>query len=106
FDALRRFPYLWSDRFRRRRSTRPTPSTSSVGPAAPVREAEQQPVSGGLVLPPSVWQVALQPSPAAVLPSSHCSPGSTVPLPQVPGARFATPTMQTSSTVQPPNARP
>jgi len=28
------------------------------------------------------WQVALHPSPFAVLPSSHCSPGSIDPLPQ------------------------
>jgi hypothetical protein len=31
--------------------------------------------------PPSVWHVALQPSPLIVLPSSHCSPASTMPLP-------------------------
>src|SRR4030095_10415167 len=29
----------------------------------------------------SYWQVALQQSPAVVLPSSHCSPSSTVPSP-------------------------
>src|SRR6266571_7205536 len=29
----------------------------------------------------STWQVAEQPSPLVVLPSSHCSPGSSVPLP-------------------------
>src|SRR5690348_1985537 len=31
----------------------------------------------------SVMQLPEQPSPAVVLPSSHCSPGSSVPLPQV-----------------------
>lgn len=30
----------------------------------------------------SVWQVAEQPSQFTVLPSSHCSPGSMIPLPQ------------------------
>src|SRR3989344_8771178 len=29
----------------------------------------------------SVWQLALQPSPFAVFPSSHCSPDSMIPLP-------------------------
>src|SRR6185436_16114090 len=33
--------------------------------------------------PAGIWQIALQPSPGALLLSSHCSPGSTVPLPQL-----------------------
>jgi hypothetical protein len=33
--------------------------------------------------PGSIWQLGLQPSPATVLPSSHVSPGSKVPFPQV-----------------------
>jgi len=43
--------------------------------------------------------VAEQPSSAARLPSSHSSPGSTTPLPHAGPVA----TMQTSSTVQPPN---
>jgi hypothetical protein len=51
-------------------------------------------VCGGVqVKPVSCWQVALQPSPSVVLPSSHCSApvppslrpmASTTPLPQLP----------------------
>src|SRR5215468_3408870 len=37
----------------------------------------------------SKWQVELQQSPLTVLPSSHCSPGSTLPLPHRPGVAVA-----------------
>lgn len=36
----------------------------------------------GQLQPASTWQVAEQPSLAAVLPSSHASPASSAPLPQ------------------------
>jgi hypothetical protein len=37
------------------------------------------------VQPAGIWQIALQPSPAVLLPSSHCSPVSITPLPQLVG---------------------
>ncbi len=65
-------------------------STSPMGvmaPAAPPPTEAGEAVSAsslGSVSPPasSVVQAAEQPSPSATLPSSHCSPVSTVPLPQ------------------------
>src|SRR5262245_59127451 len=40
-------------------------------------------VPAGMVAISSTWQLPSQPSSACVLPSSHCSPGSTTPLPQL-----------------------
>src|SRR5215208_3084945 len=79
-------------RRRRRDRTSPVTRARSAPLVAPWREVEQQPPasspssgSSGLLGPPgSVAQVAEQPSPDFVLPSSHCSPASTWLSPQVP----------------------
>jgi len=51
------------------------PSPSQVSPLVQVLWSLHGEPAG------SKWQVELQQSPFSVLPSSHCSPGSTLPLP-------------------------
>src|SRR5262245_26190247 len=53
----------------------------------------------------SNWQLDEQPSPEVVLPSSHCSPGSIVLLPQ-PGGESSSPPPPVSPTVHATNERP
>src|SRR5262245_11758542 len=81
----------------------------TIGPDGSLVAPQQPPPPSQSPEPPetahaSTAQVAVQPSPSVVLPSSHDSPGSTVPLPH--SATFFSTTTQTLSIVQPPIDRP
>ena len=54
----------------------------------------------------SIWQLEEQPSPDTVLPSSHVSPGSITPLPQLGGVTPSSPVPGLSPTVHPTNVNP
>ena len=74
--------------------------------AAGLPPVEQQPPSSVPgPTPGSIVHDSVQPSPATLLPSSHCSVPSTVPLPQ-PGVMLVRAMTQKSSMVQPPYCRP
>jgi hypothetical protein len=57
-----------------------TPSSQDV-PAGAVEQTDGDALLSQ-VQHVSTWQVSLHPSPLTVLPSSHCSPASRIPLPQ------------------------
>jgi hypothetical protein len=81
----------------------PLPQPGGHGPQSAGQLVHCSPANGSHTPspqpPPSTMQVAEQPSPDVLLPSSHCSPGSTVPLPQLGGhgPQSATQLLQSSS---------
>src|SRR5690606_34083502 len=83
-----------------RRTLRAINTSSTALSGAPL-PASQQPPPPAMISSP---HVASQPSPSAVLPSSHSSPSSSTPSPQ--RAFFTRPTTHTSSSVQPPSSLP